>query len=385
MANLGINDFKNIAAGAAILGSGGGGSYTDALNVIAELSQSWGGTVPVRQYDGETSSCMLAMLGSPDAGDTLTVADIQYAIANTVQAVESATGVALACVVPGEIGPLSSLIPLIAATMSSNAITWVVDGDGAGRAVPELEQTTYSGAANLEVSPAALGNDAAPAAGIQSAILNAPTAAQIEALARGIVSKSFGNLAGIAAWPSNASNAYALSGNYIPGTLTQAWALGQYMLLAPSPPSTADLVTQIAGITGRITTPVLTNFYITEVTQSTAGGFDAGIVRLDNTPDQSTSTETHYLYNLNESLIMYSSLSSAPDIIAPDSICYYSESTGRGFSNSTDDLANYLGTGNTVSVIKINAAAQLYNANGVVASFANLLKNIGYAGALPAA
>ena len=86
---------------------------------------------------------------------------------------------------------------------------------------------------------------------------------------------------------------------------------------------------------------------------------------------------------------MYSSLSSVPDIIAPDSICYYSESNGRGFSNATDDLAGYFdpgtgkSTGRTVSVIKVNAAPEFSKATGVVASFAGLLRSIGYAGALP--
>ena len=38
--------------------------------------------------------------------------------------------------------------------------------------------------------------------------------------------------------------------------------------------------------------------------------------------DPAQSTETHYLYNLHENLIMYSAASTTPDIIAPDSIWY---------------------------------------------------------------
>ncbi len=137
---------------------------------------------------------------------------------------------------------------------------------------------------------------------------------------------------------------------------------------------------------------MVTNFFVTAVTQSTSSAsLDSGIIRLDNTPDPSQSTQTHTLYNLNENLIMYSSSSTAPDIIAPDSICYYSESTGRGFSNASDDLALYFdaatgkSTGRAVSVIAVKTAPQLYNTPGVVASFAALLRNMGYAGAMPAA
>lgn len=205
----------------------------------------------------------------------------------------------------------------------------------------------------------------------------------------GIVS-AFGSFAGIALWQSNSNNNYALTGNYIAGTLTQAWALGKFLLGASTPPSSADVANQITDITGRTATTILDNFYITAVTQSTnSASLDAGIIRLDNNPDQGKSTETHYIYNLNENLIMYSSQSGVPDIIAPDSICYYSESTGLGFSNATDDLETYFdskknkSSGYAVSIIKIETASQLYETAGVIASFGGLLRNIGYAGALP--
>lgn len=388
--HYGITDFQYIAAGSAILASGGGGSYYDAVSVINELSSEWNGTVLVQDYDGATNCCVLAMMGSPDAATSLTLANVKYSIANTVDLMESTTGAILGCVVPVETGPINSIMPLIAAAIPGNFITWVVDGDGAGRAVPELPQTTYGGSSTLAASPCALGNDAETAAAVQSAALNASTSAQVETLAGGIVS-AFGSFSGIALWPSNASNGYALTGNYIQGTLAQAWSLGQFLLSnASNPPSTADVASQIAGITGRAATPIVTNFYITAITQSTtSASLDAGVIRLDNSSDQSLSTETHYIYNLNENLIMYSSLSNVPDVIAPDSICYYSESTGLGFSNASNDLAVYFdtttgrSTGKAVSVIKVDAAAELYQADGVVASFAGLLRNIGYAGAMP--
>lgn len=97
------------------------------------------------------------------------------------------------------------------------------------------------------------------------------------------------------------------------------------------------------------------------------------------------------MYNLNENLIMYSAASTTPDVIAPDSICYYAESTGRGFSNASDDLAQHFdvrtgrSTSNQVSVIAVQTAPQLYNTPGVVASCAALTRNIGYAGGMPPA
>lgn len=386
---FGITDFEYVATGAAILGSGGGGSYSDATRVIEELAQrGWQGSVPINNYDGATNCCVLAMMGSPDVADSLTLADVEYSIFNTMNAFEAATGTVLGCVIPGEIGPINSIVPLIAAALSDNAI-WVVNGDGAGRAVPELPQTTYGGSLTLAAGPCTLADDDQIAENSQSAILNAPTAAQIETLAGGIVA-AFGSFAGIALWQSNSNNNYALTGNYIAETLTQARALGKFLLDASTPPRSMDVANQITEITGRTAITILNNFFITAVTQSTnSASLDAGIIRLDNNPDQGKSTETHYIYNLNENLIMYSSRSGVPDIIAPDSICYYSESTGLGFTNATDDLETYFdskknkSTGCAVSIIKIATASQLYKTAGVIASFAGLLRNIGYAGALP--
>ena len=223
-------DFQYIAAGAAILARGGGGSYCDAIRVLEELAAGgWSGAVQVKDYDGATNCCVLALMGSPDAADHLTLADIEYSITNTINFYQASTSSLLGCVIPVEIGAINSLVPLIAALLPTNGIQWVVNGDGAGRAVPELPQTTYSGSAALAASPCVLANNASGTVAVQSATLTAVTAAQVEALAGGIVS-AFGSFSGIALWPSMASNGYALKGNYIAGTLTQAWAFGQYLL-----------------------------------------------------------------------------------------------------------------------------------------------------------
>ena len=390
--SYGLTDFQAIATGAAVLASGGGGSYTDACSIVQELAnQGFSGTVKVQDYDGATPACVLAIMGSPDAAASLDLAAIQNSISNTLAVQQGMTGMQVGALIPVEIGPINSLVPLIGAAMSNGSV-WVVNGDGAGRAVPELPQTTFTSPSGPAPSPAVLASDAPTLVAAQYAVLGSATASGIESLAGGVVG-GFGGYSGIAMWPSNATNQFALSGSYIEGTLEQARALGLQMLQAVTPLSTNDVATAIQNLTGRAASAVVTNFFITSVTQSTssATSLDSGIIRLDNAQDPSQSTATHYLYNLNENLIMYSSSSTAPDIIAPDSICYYSESTGRGFSNANDDLAVYFdattgrSTGKAVSVIAVQTAPQLYNTPGAVASFAGLLRKIGYAGGMPPA
>lgn len=390
MYEYGIEDFRLIATGAAVLASGGGGSYHDALVILQQLAErGWSGTVPVRDYDNQTNGCVLALMGSPDAAESLSLANIERSIGNTLAAFEKTTRHSFGCAIPVEIGPINSLVPLIAASLSGTTIGWVVDGDGAGRAVPELPQTTYGGSRALTASPCVLANDAALTPAIQSALLDAGSAGLVETLAGGILS-AFGSYAGIALWASTAENRFALGDNYLRGTLEQTRLLGDYLTHSAGPPPTADVADRIADITQRTAAPLVTNAYITAVTQSTtSASLDTGVIRLDDTPDPTDSTHTHHLYNLNENLILYSSHSDAPTALAPDSICYYSESTGRGFSNAEDDLAPYFDfhknatTGRPVSVIKVAAASQLRQAAGVVTSFAQLLREIGYAGAMP--
>jgi len=215
---LRLDDLRFIAAGAAVLGSGGGGSYSDALRLLDELQSSDPDlSVRVRDYDGSTSACVLALLGSPNRGASLGLASVRASLSNTLRALEKASGSGLGCVIPAEIGAINSLIPLVAA--ASRPDLWVVDGDGAGRAVPQLGQTTFSGATALGVGPVVLGNGATRPDQSQTAVLHVATVAQAEALARGVVSEGFGGIAGFAGWPSLASNGFALGGNFIKGTL----------------------------------------------------------------------------------------------------------------------------------------------------------------------
>ncbi|WP_198651831.1 DUF917 family protein [Salinicola sp. RZ23] len=382
----GLDDFRHVVTGAALMASGGGGSYHDAMRVLEQLEASgWSGSVEIKDYDGATDACVLAMMGSPDAAEDLSLAAIQRAMNNTVDAFRTLCGTTPTCVIPVEIGPINSLVPLIAA-LGDTPVKWVVNGDGSGRAVPELPQTLYSGAATLTASPCVLADNAQRGEDARSVRLQAATAADVESLAGSVVA-AFGSYAGIMLWPSTAANGFALTDHYLSGTLEQVRALGAYMEDADSPHTTEHIVAKLESLTGRIATSALTNGYITEVTQSTNGAsLDVGIIRLDDTPDPRDSTSTHYLYNMNENLILYAAQDGAPVIIAPDSICYYSEATGRGFSNAFDDLAPYhdrqtgKSTGVPVSVISIRAASAFRDATGVCDSFAGLLRRIGYAG-----
>jgi len=385
-----LSDIFDAAAGAAILGSGGGGGYQDALLILEQLGldPNWSGTVTLNDYDGSTACSVIFMMGSPDAAGQMSLAELSACIGNALAVQTSTCGFTPGCAIPIETGPINSLVPVIAAALNLGGVGWVVDGDGAGRAVPELPQTTFAGAVGLPVSPCVVADNAVIASQVQSGVLATTTTPKAESLAGAVVS-AFGSFAGVSMWPSSAANGYALSGQYIAGTLEQCRALGN--CLRTQTPDTAAVAAQITTLTGRSASAVVTNYYITQVTEATsAASLDAGVIRLDTDPNPAKSTNTVFLYNMNENLIAYSSNQATPLIIAPDSICYYSEDEVAGFSNATPDLAVYYdfstnqSTGKKVSLIQVTAAAQLVATPGVLQSFATLLRSIGYAGALPA-
>lgn len=382
-----LNDIRDAAAGAAILGSGGGGGYQDALLIINELAlnPNWGGTVTVQAYDGVSPCSVIFMMGSPDAAGQMSLGELSACIGNALSVQSNVCGFTPSCTIPIETGPINSLAPVIAAALNLNGVSWVVDGDGAGRAVPELPQTTYAGS-SLPVSPCVVADNAVFASQMQSGVLTTTTTPKVEALAGAVVG-AFGSFAGVSMWQSAGG---ALTGNYIPGTLEQCRALGNFLRTNLNTP-TAAVAAQIATLTGRSATAVVTNYYITQVTQATSSAsLDAGVIRLDNTPDPLNSTSTVFLYNMNENLIAWSTSQATPLIVAPDSICYYSEDEAAGFSNATPDLSVYYdfstnqSTGLRVSLIQVTAAPQLVATPGVLQSFTSLLRSIGYAGALPA-
>lgn len=379
-----IDDLEKIATGAAIIGSGGGGSYDDALDVIEQMRTAVPGFKAIVETDfddSKGSAMVLAMEGSPNAGSTLNYSDIMTAITNTQAVQVQQFGKTTNYVIPVEVGALNSLIPLLAA--GAGLYPKVIDGDGAGRAVPQLTDLIFgvTGNAPLSCGPGMLAN--ASATDIQTAVLNGNNAAEVEDLTRGVVSDSFGSLAGLAAWCSLPNGGY--NGNFIKGTMGTAWSLGDYLLSASTPPSTADVAAKITSLTGQPTQVLLANGKLVDVSETTSGGFDAGVATLTGTDQKTGTPATFTIYNLNENLLCFSDQQTAPVGVAPDLIMFYSETTGFGFSNAQNDLEKYLNTGSSVSLIRMKAYPQMYATKPVMDSWTSLLRDIGFAGAMPTA
>jgi DUF917 family protein len=145
-------DLEDIAVGAGILGTGGGGNPHRG-RLLARKHLRAGDTLRVVSLD-EVPADALAVsvggIGAPVIGlERLSRGDEGLV---ALRALEGRLGRAVTHIVPGEIGGGNSTLPMVVGALAGLP---VVDADGMGRAFPEMQMTTfYFGGA--PASPAAL-------------------------------------------------------------------------------------------------------------------------------------------------------------------------------------------------------------------------------------
>ena len=136
-----VADIDNIATGGAVLGTGGGGDPYVGKLMAQEAIRRHG---PVRLIDADELAddalvVPVCMMGAPTVmteklpqGDELT---------NAFTALEKLLGRRIDAVLCGEAGGVNSTTPFVVAAATGLPL---VDGDGMGRAFPELQMVTFT-------------------------------------------------------------------------------------------------------------------------------------------------------------------------------------------------------------------------------------------------
>ena len=350
---LNKQDLYDILNGACILGCGGGGPLTLGEQLLAQVIQK--GTVTLidpKSVGDDELMAIAAGVGSPlaaTAGFPFDVAHIAFKALDKIQSKTS--GKSFGCVLPGEVGAGNSVIPM---TVAVSAKIPIVDGDGARRAIPQLDMVTYA-SNNLPISPIVLANQ-------DETISFSAANAQIAGVTTdGIINGgAFKEDAGMALWTMSGASMKKV---VIPNTMSYARDLGAMLRKAIS--AKKDPVEAVSSfLQGKI----LFSGKIANVQQSTEGGFDFGAITLKN------RTTTLTIYNQNENLIAWSSKSTQPLAMAPDLICYLT-TDGQPFSNADLQLAK----NKEVAIIAAPCASQM-RAPSIVAAFQTSLAKMGYSG-----
>ncbi len=284
---------RDVAVGAAILGTGGGGNpYVGRL--LAEQAIRRYGPVEVVGVDevpDDALAAFSAMMGAP----TVMIEKIPRGdeLERAFHALQERLGRLLSHVVPAEVGGINSMLPIAAAATLRLPL---VDGDGMGRAFPEIQMCTPT-VYGISATPMALADEKGNAVVIDT-VDNHWT----ERISRSIT-VDFGCTALIALYPLTGAQ---VRESLIPATLSLAERLGRIVRCAGG----------IDGVLAEVRGVRLFDGKVADVERRTVGGFARGQARLEGLDAHAGSTLT--LRFQNEHLIALRDegvVATVPDLI----------------------------------------------------------------------
>jgi hypothetical protein len=331
---------EDIIRGATLLGAGGGGSPKPPLKMLNELfkEREYVEMLSPEEVSDNAKVVVSAGMGSPVV---LLKEGWRGEEVYSFEVMEKEIG-KIDCVVPVETGGFNSFTPIHNAVAKNIP---VIDGDGAGRAVPELEQTTYN-LGGVSVYPICLADSKR-----NSAMLYPADPKMGEDMARAITTV-FGMSAGITCYPMNGKQ---LKETVIPGTLSLSERVGK--AISDAKASGEDVV---EGVLKVIDGKLLAKGRIREKTEEVRGGFDYGKIYVGD-------IAVDYK---NENMMAWKN--GKPIVMAPDSICWLGLD-GTPLTNA--DIEK----GIEVAVIG-KKAHEKWRKSGGFGVFKHILESLGYKG-----
>ncbi|KTR38563.1 hypothetical protein NS263_12995 [Curtobacterium oceanosedimentum] len=255
-------DCSALARGAAVLGTGGGGDpYIGRL--LAEAAVREHGAVPVVQVEDLPDDAVVlnvAMIGAPTVMVEKLPSGAQFAEA--IRSLATHLGVTPTHVACIEVGGVNSTSPIVAAAELGLPL---VDGDGMGRAFPEVQMVlpTLSG---ISATPMALADEKG-----NTAVFATVDNRWAERLAR---------TATVEMGCSAITAQYAMSGaelkqSYVRGSLSLSVAIGEALVDARA--ANEDPVVAVAAVLGGT---VVFEGKVADVERKTVTGFARGTARI---------------------------------------------------------------------------------------------------------
>lgn len=298
MFNITPQDVEDLAIGAAILGTGGGGDpYVGKLMVLQALER--GRTVTLvdpRDVDEDSFVVSSAFMGTP-----ITMIEKLPSGLEGVKALESLEGYfgrRADYLTPAESGGLNSTIPLYVAGIAGRP---VIDGDGMGRAFPELQMVTFH-LYRVKATPMSLADEKG-----NGVILDTVDNFWAEKIARSVTIR-MGGWASIALYPMSGSQ---LKRSIVGNTITKAMGIGRSIREAKAVGK--NPIDAVLDFTGGFE---LFEGKITDVSRWIVSGFAKGEVTIDGLNDYRGRKLNIQFQNENlVAMIDGSPAASVPDLI----------------------------------------------------------------------
>lgn len=302
------DDLMPISIGAGVLGTGGGGNPYLGYLRVRELLRN-GGKVRVidpSEIDDDDLLIVVGGMGSPMVSYEKLARGTEETTA--ARAVERHLGRSFDAIAPFEMGGGNSMVPMIVAAAMDIPL---VNGDGMGRAFPELQMITYL-IYGGSPSPAAIADER----GNEVIISNVVDAQWLERIARA-ATVEMGGHTGLA---TSVMDGAFCKRSIIPHTLHLARSIGRSVLDArvrKLDPSSA--ITDVAGgrryLRGKIT----------DVHRQTTKGFARGQMTIAGLGDD--AGRSIRIDFQNENLVIWDD--EEPTVTVPDLICVVATDTGE--------------------------------------------------------
>ena len=301
-----LDHVEDLARGAAILGTGGGGDpYLGGLMLRqALLDGHVVDLIDVETLADEDFVTPFGMMGAP----TVIVEKIPNGaeMVAALRALERYRGREARALLCAEIGGVNALLPLVLAARCGLP---VVDGDGMGRAFPQLQMTTYH-IHGVSAGPMVMADEYN-----NTVIIDSDRSTEIERLGRNMV-VAMGGSTSITLYPMLGLDAKR---SLVRGTLSLALGLGRTVREARSRSADpfAALLEYLRGTQYYQHCRVLFTGKTTDLLRETLGGFSMGRVLIAGTGEW--SGRQYSLQFQNEHLVAREGarvLTIVPDLIA---------------------------------------------------------------------
>lgn len=261
MRTISENQLDDLAVGAALLGSGGGGNPAYELLMAKQAFEEYGSLQVVDLQDVPDSALVVpvAWMGAPLVGIERIPSGKEFTA--ILQRIESYMGRSATHLVAAEIGGSNAFTPLIAGAMAGLP---VIDGDTLGRAFPELQMSSCH-LHSVSPTPAFLADPMG-----RTSVVDIKDAKKMEENCRQLCVK-MGSSAAVAVYLMDGAKAKQA---LIPGTMSQAIELGSRLQLEG-----------VSGVCRSAQGKILGTGVVVDIDQSIQDGFLIGSFSIDGGSD----------------------------------------------------------------------------------------------------
>ncbi|MEM7004989.1 MAG: DUF917 domain-containing protein [Pseudomonadota bacterium] len=308
------DDMATIALGGAFLGTGGGGDPYIGRRMAEQAIEASGPVkvIDVDALDDDALVVPVAMMGAPTVMlEKLPRGDEAMAALRSLEAVLGRKADAIFCI---EAGGLNSTIPIAVAATAGLPI---VDGDGMGRAFPELQMVSMT-MFDIHACPMAMADEKGNAL-----VLNTVDNLSTEKFAR-VITVEMGGAGLIALYPMTAAEAKRA---ILRGSMSLIADIGRIIRAeqAANRNPAEKLAEELNGVR-------LFEGRVTDVDRRTEGGFARGRATFEGLDRYQGQTFTLQFQN---EFLMAETGEGMPKAMTPDLICLLDLETGEPITTET--------------------------------------------------